>query len=182
MFTSIVDASIDQIEAYEELVTKVAKSVGKHMLDNTDGAVYVAMRQPDLPLLHQRFVTMGGHWSNTIVCYDPSVGALDDILYPDATIPVLYGWRDGVAHSFYGGRDQGNVWKLPEPSPGHLPVSVVVKCLLNSSRAGEKMSSATESSRAVTSCGTSPGTIQESPGDSSRSRSPRTKRSLPETR
>ena len=36
-----------------------------------------------------------------------------------------------------------------------------------SSRAGEKMSSATASSSAVTSCGTSEGMIQESPAESS---------------
>ena len=29
--------------------------------------------------------------------------------------PILYGWKDGAAHSFYGGRDQDTVWEILRP-------------------------------------------------------------------
>ena len=54
--------------------------------------------------------------------------------------------------------------------------------LMYSSRLGEKMSSATESSSAVTSWGTSEGMIQESPAEISRFSSPSSKSTRPLTR
>ena len=55
---------------------------------------------------------------------------------------LLYGWKAGAAHSFYGGRAQDTVWEVPRPRPcaGHptvKPVALVRRAIENSSRVGE---------------------------------------------
>ena len=55
---------------------------------------------------------------------------------------VLYGWADGAAHFFGGGRSQDTVWEIPRPKrseehPTMKPVELVVRALENSSRPGE---------------------------------------------
>ena len=56
--------------------------------------------------------------------------------------PILYGWKDGAAHSFYGGRDQDTVWEIPRPRrsethPTMKPVELVARAIANSSRPGD---------------------------------------------
>lgn len=56
--------------------------------------------------------------------------------------PVLYGWKDGAAHAFHGGRDQDTVWEIPRPRrseahPTMKPVELVSRALVNSSRSGD---------------------------------------------
>jgi DNA modification methylase len=53
--------------------------------------------------------------------------------------PILYGWKDGEAHRFLGGRDQDSVWEIPRPRrsdehPTMKPVELVARALRNSSR------------------------------------------------
>ncbi len=55
---------------------------------------------------------------------------------------VLYGWKDGAAHAFHGGRTQDTVWEIPrprrsEPHPTTKPVELVVRALANSSSLGD---------------------------------------------
>lgn len=55
---------------------------------------------------------------------------------------ILYGWKEGEKHNFYGGRTQDTVWEIPRPKrseehPTMKPVDLVSRCLLNSSRGGE---------------------------------------------
>ena len=55
---------------------------------------------------------------------------------------ILYGWADGAAHYFGGGRAQDTVWEIPRPRrseehPTMKPVELVARALANSSRAGE---------------------------------------------
>ncbi len=56
--------------------------------------------------------------------------------------PILYGWRDGAAHGFSGGRDQDTVWEIPRPRrsethPTMKPVELVARAIANSSRSGD---------------------------------------------
>jgi site-specific DNA-methyltransferase (adenine-specific) len=53
--------------------------------------------------------------------------------------PVLYGWKEGAAHVFAGGRSQDTVWEIPRPRrsaehPTMKPVELVARALRNSSR------------------------------------------------
>jgi DNA modification methylase len=55
---------------------------------------------------------------------------------------VLYGWRDGEAHHWAGGRAQDTVWEIPRPRrsaehPTMKPVELVARSLSNSSRPGD---------------------------------------------
>lgn len=54
---------------------------------------------------------------------------------------VLYGWRDGAAHTFHGGRTQDTVWEIPRPRrseshPTMKPVELVARALGFSSNPG----------------------------------------------
>jgi DNA modification methylase len=56
--------------------------------------------------------------------------------------PILYGWKDGAAHQFAGGRNQDTVWEIPRPRrseehPTMKPVELVARALRNSSRPRE---------------------------------------------
>jgi DNA modification methylase len=57
--------------------------------------------------------------------------------------PILYGWQEGAAHSFYGERNQGTVWNIDRPMrsdmahPTQKPVALVEKALNNSSKTGD---------------------------------------------
>jgi len=106
-----------------------------HLIANTNGPIYIASNFQTLPLLQGRFVELGGHWSNTLIWFSPNAKPNDEA-YKEVAIPVLYGWRESAAHYFCGARDQGNVFKLKRAQKSELPVELIVRCLLNSSKAG----------------------------------------------
>jgi DNA modification methylase len=52
--------------------------------------------------------------------------------------PILYGWKEGAAHTFAGGHSQDTVWEIPRPHrseehPVMKPVELVARALRNSS-------------------------------------------------
>lgn len=54
---------------------------------------------------------------------------------------VLYGWKKGVAHSFYGGRTQDTVWEIKRPLRSHehptmKPVALIERAIRNSTLPG----------------------------------------------
>ncbi|HHU83390.1 MAG TPA: site-specific DNA-methyltransferase, partial [Firmicutes bacterium] len=56
--------------------------------------------------------------------------------------PILYGWKPGAAHKFYGGRNQSTIWQIDRPMasrehPTMKPVSLCAKAIENSSKAGD---------------------------------------------
>jgi len=54
--------------------------------------------------------------------------------------PILYGWKDGAAHNFYGERNQSTVWNIDRPMrsekehPTQKPIALVEKAIFNSSK------------------------------------------------
>lgn len=53
--------------------------------------------------------------------------------------PILYGWKLGGTHKFYGGRNQTTVWDIPRSSrseshPTMKPIELIVKAITNSSK------------------------------------------------
>jgi len=54
--------------------------------------------------------------------------------------PILYGWKDGAAHNFYGERNQSTVWNIDRPMrsekehPTQKPIALVEKAITNSSK------------------------------------------------
>lgn len=58
--------------------------------------------------------------------------------------PILYGWRDGAAHSWEGDRKQSTVLEFDRPNrngehPTMKPVELVAYCIKNSSKQGERV-------------------------------------------
>ena len=56
--------------------------------------------------------------------------------------PILYGWKPGAAHNWYGGRKQTTTWEIDRPSknsehPTKKPIELCARAIDNSSRAGE---------------------------------------------
>ncbi len=57
--------------------------------------------------------------------------------------PILYGWKQGESHLFYGERNQSTVWDFDRPAPSDKshptmkPVELVAKAIENSSKSGD---------------------------------------------
>lgn len=56
--------------------------------------------------------------------------------------PILYGWKDGASHPWYGGRDKVSTWHVDKPMQSKLhptmkPVELVEIALENSSKRGD---------------------------------------------
>jgi site-specific DNA-methyltransferase (adenine-specific) len=59
--------------------------------------------------------------------------------YQNQSEPILYGWKGGAEHAWYGGRNQSSCWFIDRPQksgehPTMKPVELVKKVLLNSSK------------------------------------------------
>lgn len=55
---------------------------------------------------------------------------------------ILYGWKGGEKHLWYGGRDQSTIWNIDKPSrsedhPTMKPVELVARAIKNSSERGQ---------------------------------------------
>lgn len=109
----------------------------RHALSNVSGAAYLATSSVLMPLVQALLVEQGGYWSNTIVCYADASATKNP--FEDVSLPLIYGWPAGQAHTFTGGRDQGNVWKLKAMGSDHLPVEAVVRALQNSTVTGQRV-------------------------------------------
>lgn len=108
-----------------------------HVLRNTVGAVFLATAFPNLGQLHHHFVARGGYWSNTLLYAPPNVKGVSGTPYADSCRPVLYGWADGVPHSFLGDRTRSNYWALSQDVPrDDLPVEFVVRALMDTTKVG----------------------------------------------
>lgn len=105
------------------------------LLANTDGAVFIATNMLTLPHLQRQFIANGGHWSSTLMWYPPEPTGAADVAYREATLPVLYGWREGESHYFGSPRDSGDIIKLRKKAKSDVPVEVIVRCMLDGSAA-----------------------------------------------
>lgn len=104
------------------------------LLKDTHGGVYVVTTLPLLPHVQRAFLRLGGHWSSTVLWLDSKALPIPEQPYAHAVIPVVYGWKKGRPHPFYGGKAQGNVFNLKRrPATPHMPVEIAVRCLMLSS-------------------------------------------------
>lgn len=56
--------------------------------------------------------------------------------------PILYGWKDGGSHSWFGNRSETTVWDIDRPSrssehPTMKPIALIAKALNNSSKSDD---------------------------------------------
>jgi DNA modification methylase len=109
-----------------------------NILTFTKGAVYICMSSSELDVLQKAFRAAGGHWS-TFVIWAKNTFTLGRSDYQRQYEPILYGWKDGVDHYWYGARDQGDVWFIDKPAKNDLhptmkPVELVERAIRNSSK------------------------------------------------
>lgn len=57
---------------------------------------------------------------------------------------ILYGWKPGAAHSWYGGRKQDSVWEVARPArskdhPTMKPVALLQRAVENSTKPGQRV-------------------------------------------
>lgn len=62
--------------------------------------------------------------------------------YQNQHEPILYGWKPGARHPWYGNRKQRSVWFFPKPSRNKLhptmkPVALIAYAIGNSSKEGD---------------------------------------------
>ena len=132
-------------------------SVMKNLLSVTQGAFYVCMSSSELHNLWKAFTDAGGHWQTYVIWakdaftlsrsdyqhqFEPIMYGLDDKSVEEAInqvdedkLPIMYGWSK---HYWYGGRKQGDVWRIDRPKiskehPTMKPVALCAKAICNSS-------------------------------------------------
>ena len=112
-----------------------------NLVANVDGALYVCMSTKEWPTVTRVLSEAGAHWSDTIVWVkDRFVLGRSD--YQHGYEVLWYGWPEGSARQFRGGRDQSDVWEIPRPeeSPLHptmKPLALVERAIENSSSPGD---------------------------------------------
>lgn len=83
----------------------------RRVIENTDGAIYVAMSSSELGNLKRAFEIAGGHWSSYVI-WVKNTFPLSRTDYQQQFEPILYGWPERVRkHFFIGDRDIANVWE-----------------------------------------------------------------------
>jgi len=104
--------------------------------------IYMAMSAQEWPVIHGALAQAGFHWSSTIIWVkDHAVLSRKD--YHTRYEPLWYGWKDGAARLCQvDDRTQNDVWEIDRPvrsdeHPTMKPVELVVRSLVNSSRAGD---------------------------------------------
>lgn len=107
-----------------------------HVLENTHGGIYIATTTEDLSRVRKCFQNLGGYYSNLLIWYVRGTTPDPDQPFKCATIPVLYGWRAGTKHMFYGPKSVGNVFTVEKWSKSGLPVEVSHKAMQYSSDKG----------------------------------------------
>ncbi len=105
------------------------------------GGIYVCHADIEGINFRKSFIDSGFKLSSVIIWNKSSLvmGRAD---YHWKHEPILYGWKEGEAHRFYGSRDQSTVWDIEKPSrsrehPTMKPLQLVSKAVRNSSKRGE---------------------------------------------
>ena len=103
-----------------------------------EAAMHLVCEDANHVRVQRHFVSLGGHYSSTIVAYDPSAKGRPGAHYRCVTVPILYGWPKDVARPWYGNANQGNTWPLHPPLPKNdVPVEVLVRALQNTTKSGD---------------------------------------------
>ncbi len=106
------------------------------------GAFYVASPAGDMePVFRQALEDIGWRLRQQLLWVkDVFVMGRQDYHWRHEAL--LYGWQEGAAHYWSGGRRQDTVWEIPRPKrseshPTMKPVELVARSLSNSSRTGD---------------------------------------------
>ena len=104
------------------------------------GDVYCVMGCQQWPAIDLALRQAGFHWSATVI-WAKDLFVLGRSNYHRQYEPIWYGWPEGSASTFRGGRDQSDLWEIPRPRrseehPTMKPVALVNRAIGNSSGPG----------------------------------------------
>jgi len=124
-------------EAFYQFLLDSFISLGTH--SKAGAAIYVAHADIEGLNFRKAFKDAGFYLSQCLIWNKNSMvmGRQD---YHCKHEPILYGWKEGGGHDFYGGRTQTTVWDIERPTasrehPTMKPLSLIVKAIKNSSKA-----------------------------------------------
>lgn len=105
--------------------------------------IYVAYAFGQSVAFHQAFVDSDWKLSQTLVWGKNQI-SLSRQDYHWQHEPILYGWKKGESHSWYGGRTQSTLLRANKPlkskkHPTMKPVALIMRMLQNSSQAGDRV-------------------------------------------
>ena len=127
----------------EETAENIWRPVFKNAFDNTvDKCCYYMTMPQGGDQMMMMMMMMNEHWDvkhELIWIKDQptfSIGRLD---YDYQHEPILYGWKKGKTHNFYGDGSQKSIWSIPRPRASKLhptmkPVELVIIAITNSSK------------------------------------------------
>ena len=105
--------------------------------------IYVAYADGQSVAFRQAFVDSGWKLSQTLIWVKNQI-ILSRQDYHWQHEPILYGWKEGESHSWYGGRTQSTLLRANKPlkskdHPTMKPVSLIMRMLTNSSQPGDRV-------------------------------------------
>ena len=117
------------------------KTICRHLVANSNGAIYLCMAASELDTLQDAFREAGGYWS-TFIIWAKNHFSLNNSDYQKQYETILYGWPKSKKHFWCGARDQTDLWFFDKPDSSRLhptmkPVELVSKAIENSSKSGD---------------------------------------------
>ena len=126
-------------DEYDAFLSRVIENV----LASTAGASYTCIGHQRAHTLRDVWLRAGGHLS-TFIVWAKSHFVLGGGDYNPRFELLIYGWREGGAHPWYGPENETNVWEIDKPAanplhPTQKPLELVARAITNSSHSGESV-------------------------------------------
>lgn len=108
------------------------------LLKYCDGEFYICMSNKEMYTNKHIFESMGGHWASFIIWHKHTfVLSMQD--YHRQYEPILYGWKEGNKHKWFGGRTQSDVWNIDKPMSNELhptqkPIELCSRAIQNNTK------------------------------------------------
>lgn len=132
---TIENDSMNDGEFYQFLYDAYT-AMGAYM--KAGASIYVAHADIEGVNFRKAFKDAGFYLSSLII-WNKNTMVLGRSDYQWKHEPILYGWKEGGSHKFYGGRSQTSVWDIEKPArnaehPTMKPVALMVRAIKNSSK------------------------------------------------
>lgn len=132
---TIQNDSMGDAQFYEFLLDSF-KTMGAHT--KAGGSMYVAHADMEGINFRRAFKDAGFYLASVII-WNKNTMVLGRGDYQWKHEPILYGWKEGAGHQYYGGRAQTSVWDIDKPSrseahPTMKPLALMAKAIKNSSK------------------------------------------------
>ena len=138
----------DSFSTDEEVAEKVWLPAFTNMAQsaNNQCSIYVTMPQGGAHMMMMMMMIQKGGWQvKHELIWNKNNHVLGRCDYNYKHEPILYGWKEGGTHKFYGKSGfSTSVWDIPKPlnsdlHPTMKPVELIVACLKDASKEGDKV-------------------------------------------